>query len=79
LEVSGFEISEMRHCTARLLPDGITARITFESGFRDCAGFRFSTQGSDPISRSIGVLVSNPSTVANASALPIPSRDRMHN
>ncbi|HEU5125584.1 MAG TPA: pectate lyase [Verrucomicrobiae bacterium] len=79
LEVSGFEISEMRHCTARLLPDGITARITFESGFRGCAGFRFSTQGSDPISRSIGVLVSKPSAVANASASPIPSRDRMHN
>jgi hypothetical protein len=79
LKVSGFEISEVRHCAARLLADGVTARISFESGFAGCAGFRFSTRDSDPISRRIGVLVSKPSTVANASAFPDSPRDRMHN
>ena len=79
LDVSNFEISETRQCAARLLPDGVTARISVESGFAGCASLRISIPGSATISRTIGVLVSQPATVVNASALPVSSRNRMRN
>lgn len=79
LEVSGFTISAVQHCAAKILPDGFTARVTFQPGYVGRASFRFSTQGSESISRTLGVLVSKPETVANAGKSLLPAQKRMHN
>jgi pectate lyase len=78
-DVPGFSVSGAAHCTAAMLQDGFTVRITFETGFSGRAGFRFSTRETEPVAGTFGLLVTKPEPSASATSGSAPATVGAHN